>query len=139
MILPSGLAIDSPGCDIGEAFFGKEVLLIDTQTEKATLTRSPLLPNRHRGENGLWFARSGPRNRQVSPALLVDELMLWAIAHKTPVLWHNPWAEKPLDPNLWQGLQMVPDMNASPPRMQHRDGKQAYGIFHLCQDWPDNG
>ena len=81
-------------------------------------------------ENGLWFARSGPRNRQVSAVLLVDELMPWAIAHKTPVLWHNPWAQKPLVLNLWQGPQMLPNMNSLPPRMQYRDGKQVYEIFH---------
>lgn len=133
------LAIDSFGSGVGEVLFGKEVLLIDTQTEKATLTRSPLLPGRPYSENGLWFARRGPQNRQVSAVLLVDELMPWAIAHKTPVLWHNPWAEKPLDPVLWQGPQMILDMNASPPQMRYRDGKQAYEIFHLCPDWPDNG
>ena len=132
------LAIDSFGSGVGEVLFGKEVLLIDTQSEKATLTRSPLLPNRHRSENGLWFARRGPRNRQVSAVLLVDELMPWTIANKTPVLWHNPWAEKPLDPDLWQGPQMLPDMNASPPQMRCRDGKQAFELLHLSPDWPDD-
>lgn len=137
VIAVDALAIDSFGRDVGEVLFGKEVVLIDTQTEKVTLTRSPLLPNRHRSENGLWFARSGPRNRQVSAVLLVDELMPWAITHKTPVLWHNPWAEKPLDHDLWQGPQMIPDMSASPPQMRYREGKEAYEIFHLHPDWPD--
>lgn len=131
------LAIDSFGSDVGEVLFGKEVALIDMRSEKVTLTRSPLLPNRPRSENGFWFGRRGPRNQQVSAVLLVDELMPWAIAHKTPVLWHNPWAEKPLDPALRRGPQMVPDMNASPPRMQLRDGEQAHEIFHLSPDWPD--
>lgn len=132
------LAIDSLGCNIGEALFGKEVALFDTQSEEVTLTRSPLLPNRPRSENGLWFGRNGPRNQQVSAVLLVDELMPWAIAHKTPVLWHNPWADKPLDPALWRGPQMVPDMNVSSPHMQLRDGEQAHEIFHLPPDWPDS-
>lgn len=131
------LAIDSFGSNAGEVFFGKEIALIDTRSEKVTLTRSPLLPNRPRSENGLWFGRRGPRNQQVSAVLLVDELMPWAIAHKTPILWHNPWAEKPLDPVLWRGPQMVPDMNVSPPRMQFKEGEQAHEIFHLPPDWPD--
>jgi len=131
------LAIDSFLSGVGEILFGKEVLLIDTQSDKTTLTRSPLLPNRPHNENGLWFARRGPRNRQVSAVLLVDELMPWAVAHKTPILWHNPWAEKPLDPNLWQGPQMAPDMNASPPQMRFRDGKQAFEILQLSPNWPN--
>jgi hypothetical protein len=118
------LAIDSLGCDIGEVLFGKEIGLFDTDNEEVTLTRSPLLPNRPRSENGLWFARRGPRNQQVSAVLLVDELMPWAIAHKTPMLWHNPWAEKPLNPDLWQGPQMIPDMSATHPQMQFREGKR---------------
>ena len=139
MLFPDNpLAIDSLGCDIGEVLFGKEVALFDTQSEEVTLTRSPLLPNRPRIENGLWFARRGPRNQQVSAVLLVDELMPWAIAHKTPILWHNPWAEKPLDHELWQGPQMKPDMSASPPQMRYREGKEAFEIFHLHLDWPDN-
>jgi hypothetical protein len=138
MIAVDVLAIDSFGRDVGEVLFGKEVVLIDTQSEKVTLTRSPLLPNRHRSENGLWFARRGLRNRQISAVLLVDELMPWAIAHKTPLLWHNPWAEKPLDSSLWQGPQMLPDMNASPPQMRYRDGKQAFEFLHLSPDWPND-
>jgi hypothetical protein len=131
------LAIDSFGSNIGEVLFGKEVVLIDTQSEKTTLTRSPLLPNRPRSENGLWFDRRGQRNQQISAVLLVNDLLPWEIAHKTPVLWHNPWAEKPLDPGLWQGPQMLPDMNASPPYMQYREGKQGDEIFRLPPDWPD--
>lgn len=126
------LAIDSFGSDAGEVLFGKEVALIDMRSEKVTLTRSPLLPNRPRSENGFWFGRKGPRNQQVSAVLLVDELMPWAIAHKTPVLWHNPWAERPLAPNLWQGLQMIPDMEASSSQMRPKNGNQAFEIFSFA-------
>ena len=132
------LARDSFASDVGDILFGKQVVLIDTQKERSTLTRSPLLPNRHRNENGLWLARRGPRNRQVSAVLLVDELMPWSIAHKTPVIWHNPWAEKPLDPDLWQGPQMIANMEASPPQMQLRDGKKAWEVFQLAPEWPDD-
>lgn len=131
------LAIDSLGTDIGEILFGREIALFNTLTEEITLARSPLLPNRPYSEKGLWFSQEGPRNQQASAVLLVNELMPWSIAHKTPILWHNPWAEKSLDPALWQGPQIVPDMNASPPYMQLRDGKQAHEIFHLPSDWPD--
>lgn len=132
------LALDSLGTNIGETLFGKEVALWDTLTDEITLTRAPLLPDRPRIENGLWFARRGPRNQQISAVLLANELMPWSIASKTPVLWHNPYAEKPINPNLWQGPQMIPDMDASPPQMQYRNGKEAYEMFHLSSTWQEN-
>jgi hypothetical protein len=126
------LAIDSLGCDIGEVLFGKEVILLDRESKEAKLTRSPFLPDRPSQENGLWVSRSGPRNQRVSAVLLVDELMPWSAARKTPVLWHNPWADKPLRPDIWLGPQMIPDMSGS--RMRYQEGKQAWEILHLDPD-----
>jgi len=125
------LAIDSFGTDIGEILFGKEVILFDRQLEDFSLTRSPLLPDRPSEENGFCRARKRARNQQVSALLLVEDLMPWSVARKTPVLWHNPWAERPLDPNIWQGPQMIPDMDAPEPYMQERVGKKGHEIFHL--------
>jgi len=125
------LATDSFGTDIGEILFGKEVILFDRQSEDFSLTRSPLLPDRPSEENGFWRARKRARNRQVSAVLLVDELMPWSVTRKTPVLWHNPWAEKPLDSNIWQGPQMIPNMDVPEPYMQERAGKKGHEIFHL--------
>ncbi len=125
------LATDSFGTDMGEILFGKEVILFDRQSEDVTLTRSPLLSDRPSEENGFWRARKRARNQQVSAVLLVEELMPWSIAHKTPVLWHNPWAERPLDPNIWEGPQMIPNTDISEPYMQERAGKRGHEIFHL--------
>ena len=125
------LAKDSLYCGIDEVLFGQEVALIDKQSGEAVMTRSPLLPDRPTEENGFWSARRGPRNQQVSAVLLVNELMPWSIARKTPVLWHNPCAVKPLDPNLWQGPQMILDLTAPEPYWQARVGKEAQEIFHL--------
>jgi len=127
------LAINSLGCDIEEILFGQEVALLDRQLGEVTMTRSPLLRDRPSEENGFWLARRGPRNQRVSALLLVDELMPWSVARKTPVLWHNPWAEKPLDPNIWLGPQMIP-VDAPELRMQERTGKQSYEIFQLYQE-----
>jgi len=125
------LATDSFGTDIGEILFGKEVILFDRQSEDFSLTRSPLLPDRPSEENGFWRARKRARNQQVSALLLVEDLMPWSVARKTPVLWHNPWAERPLDPNIWQGPQMIPNMDTPEPYMQERTGKKGHEIFHL--------
>ena len=131
VIAIDALAINSLDCDVEEVLFGQEVALFDKQSGEITITRSPLLPDRPTQENGFWFARRGPRNRHVSALLLVDELMPWSVVSKTPVLWHNPWAEKPLDPNIWQGPQMIPNMDTPEPYMQERTGKKGHEIFHL--------
>ncbi len=125
------LATDSFGSDIGEILFGQEVALFHKQSGEITMTRSPLLPDRPSKENGFWRARKRARNQQVSAILLIEELMPWSVAHKTPVLWHNPWAEKPLDPGIWQGPQMIPNMDALEPYMQGKAGKEGYEIFSL--------
>lgn len=125
------LATDSFGTDMGEILFGKEVILFDRQTEDFSMTRSPLLPDRPSEENGFWRARNRARNQQVSAVLLVEDLMPWSIAHKTPVIWHNPWADRPLDPDIWQGPQMIANTDAPEPYMQERAGKKGYEIFHL--------
>jgi len=138
--LPYIIAVDMVaayafGCDIGRALFGQEVFLIDTRSEEMTVTRSPLLPDRPSEENGLWFARRGPRNQQVSAILLVNGLMPWSLVSDTPLLWHNPYATKPLDPDLWQGPQMIADMATL--QMRRREGKEAWEILHLDPDWPN--
>ncbi len=125
------LAINSLYCNIEEILFGQEVALFDKQSGEITMTRSPLLPDRPLQENGFWLARRGPRNQHVSAVLLVDELMPWSVAGKTPILWHNPWAEKPLNPHIWQGPQMILNMDKLEPYMQERAGKKGHEIFHL--------
>lgn len=102
------LALDSVGRDLNEVFFGQDLVLIDPNSGLMTQTRSPFHPGRPSRENGFWIGQGGRlRNQQVSAVLFVDGLMPWSFAHKTPVLWHNPWAQKPLDRNIWQGPQFI--------------------------------
>jgi len=102
------LALDSMGCDLNEVFFGQDLILIDPNSDVMTQTRSPFHPGRPSRENGFWVGQGERlRNQQVSAVLLVNELMPWSFARQTPVLWHNPWAEKPLDPKVWQGPQYI--------------------------------
>jgi hypothetical protein len=110
------LALDSLLCDIDDVLLGQEIALYNKQTGgELTLTRSPFLCDRPFSENGFWLARKGARNKHVSAVLLVNELMPWSIVQHPPIpeLWHNPWAEKPLDLNIWQGPQMVFDEDSS--------------------------
>ncbi len=102
------LSLDSIGCDIDEVFFGQEIVLIDPGSGTMTQTRSPFRLKRPSRENGFWIGQERKlRNQQVSAVLLIDELMPWSFARKTSLLWHNPWAEKPLHLDVWQGPQMV--------------------------------
>jgi hypothetical protein len=120
-----------------EVFLGKEILLIDPQTgESRGVTRSPLIQGRSADEDGLWFGRPArPRNKQVSAVLLVDELMPWSIAKWTPLLWHNPWAQYPLNPDLWQGPQIL--INRKGQIQEERDGKTGKELLKLPSDWSD--
>lgn len=128
------LATDSLGCDINEVFFGKENFFLDKQSREITMIRSPQLPDRDSNENGLWIGRKGPRMEHVSAVLLVDELMPWSVAHQNPILWHNPYATKPLKLDIWQGLQMTFDQYSL--KAQSLKGREIWNILHLWQGWP---
>lgn len=129
------LALDSLGCDLDEVFFGKEVVLFNKKTEKVTITRSPLLLDRPYGENGFWLARRRWRNTHVSAVLLVNGLWPLSIAHESPILWHNPRAANPLNPDIWQGPQKILDPKTS--RWNFREGMNAWEILCLPQAWPN--
>jgi hypothetical protein len=120
-----------------EALLGKEVLLIDPQTgESKGVTRAPLVQGRSADEDGIWFGRrAGPKNQQVSAVLLIDELMPWSIAKWTPLLWHNPWAQYPLNPDLWQGPQIL--INRAGQIQEEREGKTGRELLKLTSDWSE--
>ena len=131
------LALNAIGYDHDEIFFGQDVVLVNLESDEAFSTRSPLLPNRPYDENGFWLARRGPRNQQVSAVLLIDGLMPWSPAHKTPILWHNPWAEKPLSPDIWQGPQMLRDpANMVSVQWSLKNGKKGGELLQLSPNWP---
>jgi len=108
------LALNSIGRDLNEVFFGQDIVLIDPESGATMQTRSPFHPKRPSREDGFWIGQGRRlRNKQVSAVLLIDELMPWSFTRKTSLLWHNPWAEKPLNLEVWQGPQMVLDENRS--------------------------
>ena len=121
--------------DMEEVFFGKELVELDRQTGQVRLIRAPFAQGRSKDEDGLWFGRSGVRNRQVSAVLLVDALWPLAIARRTPILWHNPWAQHPLRPDIWQGPQKLFDLKTA--CRQDLTGKQGWALLHLHPNWPN--
>jgi hypothetical protein len=82
-----------------------------------------------------WSGPNGPQNQRVSAVLVARHLNPWSPAWKTPILWHNPWAAKPLSPQVWQGPQMIYDPRNS--NMELREGKDAYEMLGLCPGWPE--
>ncbi len=71
----------------------------------------------------------------VSAVLVVSGLVPRAVANETPVLWHNPWAEKPLNRSLWQGPQRArEDMETD--IWSSIDGKTGAELFRLHAEWP---
>lgn len=86
------------------------------------------------GDDRLWFDDIG-RSQRVSAVLFVSGLGYWNIARTPPVLWHNPWADYPLDRNLWQGPQVVLDKKSM--KMQLIGGKDVSELLQLLPDWPN--
>jgi len=85
-------------------------------------------------EDGLWSQERGKKQR-VSAVLFISGLRYTNIARSTPILWHNPWAEYPLDNVLWQGPQMVYDTQNK--IAQLKEGRTIWEMLHLHPDWPN--
>ncbi len=136
IIALNALAMKAMYVDMEEVLFGKELVELDRQTGQIRLVRAPFAQGRSRNEDGFWFGRLGVRNRQVSAVLLVDALWPLALARKTPVLWHNPWAQHPLRLDIWQGPQKLFDLKTA--CRQDLPGKQGWELLQLNPNWPSN-
>lgn len=88
--------------------------------------------------DGFWMGRSGPQNRSVSAVLVTSLLEPFRCAIAQPVLWHNPWARRILNPELWSGPQIQLDLiNEEMYRDLIRcDGQPAHKLLELDSDWP---
>ena len=63
------------------------------------------------GEGAAFLDPQGrPTNTRVSAVLVAYAIKSTNLAvSETPVLWHNPWAQKPLESEIWQGPQVSVD------------------------------
>jgi len=137
IIALNALAMKAIGANMEEVFFGKELVELDPQSGQIRLIRAPFAQGRSMDEDGLWFGRRlGVRNQQVSAVLLVDALWPLALAHRTPILWHNPWALHPLRPDIWQGPQKLFDLKLA--CRQDLTGKQGWELLQLSSNWPND-
>jgi len=136
IIALNALAMKAIWANIEEVFFGKELAELDLQSGQIRLTRAPFAQGRSKDEDGLWFGRSGVRNRQVSAVLVVDALWPLSIARRTPILWHNPWAQHPLRSDIWQGPQKLFDLKTA--CWQDLIGKEGWELLQLNSNWPND-
>lgn len=117
--------------DVADALFGNRQIVIDRNTGKCWMDRDPhnaaLKPP---GRNG--------KNTRVSGLIIVNELFPWTIAQKTPELWHNPWADKPLPSEFWQ-LWQLPQwiLNKERGIYEKKDGKGMPELLGLSPNWPE--
>jgi len=83
--------------------------------------------------NGAWYSLGGPRNQRVSAVLIADNLSSWSIAKVTPIIWHNPWANRPLTSDTFLLPQLFPGENN---QLVKRKGKNGREFLGLDPNWP---
>ncbi|MCL4552739.1 MAG: hypothetical protein M1305_04205 [Candidatus Marsarchaeota archaeon] len=92
-------------------------------------------------QNGFWQPRGNSTNSSVSAVLTISDLHSGNLAakEKTPVLWHNPWAAKPLPPDIWNGPQCFTEMQKGVfcTISRHREGKEAWQILGISPRFPE--
>ena len=123
--LPFVIAVDSldmslEDYDIMQALFGTLQYHINLQTKKHWVSRQP---------DGFWYGPPGPQNRRVSAVLIAVNLTPWTVTRQDPVIWHNPFAKRPLDPRVWKGPQVVPNWETS--RMEPIEGLSSFELLNL--------
>ncbi len=88
-----------------------------------------------RKRDGLLMGAKGQKYARISAVLFVSGLAPETVARRTPILWHNPWANKPLNPKVWEGTQRTLNLNSS--EWEERHGKPVWEIFGLSPTWPE--
>ena len=76
-------------------------------------------------------------NRHVSAVLFVAGLAPETFNQRTPIIWHNPWAANPVDPNIWRGPHARLDLVGT--IIEEIDGLEAWEILGLNPRWPSEG
>jgi hypothetical protein len=74
------------------------------------------------------------RNALVSGVLIANNLIPTTIGIETPLLIHNPWADKPISPGAWRLPQKTIDLSTG--KINNHDGLQARSILGIPEPWP---
>lgn len=87
-----------------------------------------------RKHNGVWRGPRGPQNTRVSGVMTFAYLAQRNIPKVNPILWHNPWAKRPLNPDIWPLPQRIVNKQTGIPEL--KEGKRVVEVFNLQEKWP---
>ena len=113
---------------IVDALYGDEAVQFGHDANGEVVTRDIRHPN------GFWRGPDGARNRRVSAILIGRNITPWTVTERAPVLWHHPFANRPLDtelvyPSQRLDLQQSLIVEAEGTRSMHQ-------FFDLEPEWP---
>jgi len=103
-----------------DALFGQEVWNLDFETDTTSISRQP---------NGAWFGPGGPQKKRVSCICAFWRLRPENMYLVNPVIWHHPFANNPLNPNLISLTQQIP--NNSKGYYELREGVHPITLLQL--------
>jgi hypothetical protein len=126
IIAVNTLSIHVDNIDIMGALFGKESYIVQIDGS------DDYEPKFMREPDGAWCGPKGPQNTRVSAVLIAPGIMPWTVAVRTPVVYHNPWAQFPCQGELAQLTRSIPNSEC----METTSGLQGKDIFMLEEEWP---
>ena len=87
----------------------------------------------HRRRNTLW---SRKHNTRVSGVLIMDKADPWLFWERTPELWINPWAAKPLDKTFFEGRITIREADRASDQLVPREEANFAALLGLDrQHW----
>ncbi|HET8888932.1 MAG TPA: hypothetical protein VFQ41_08515 [Candidatus Angelobacter sp.] len=114
--------------DILDGLFGERIVELRRGPQGTSQRRIS------RAANGAWRGKNEPRNAIVSGVLIANNLIPTTIGIQTPLLIHNPWAEKPISPGVWRLPQKTVDLATG--QIVSHQGSQAREILGIPAPWP---
>lgn len=115
--------------DVLDALFGREALLLEWKEESSLPAQKPF-----RHPDGFWGTQTSPQNRHVSAVIISSGINPWNMRVEEPFLLHNPWADKPLSPELWPLRQYMTSQSGVLREVDGTTSVQA--LLDLTHDWP---
>ncbi len=87
--------------DVTDALFGQQTLTLSPETDEVFNSRQ---------SNGAWFGPNGYQKKRMSGIYVFKQLRPMTMhIIKDPVIWHHPYANNPLEPDLINVSQKIPN------------------------------
>lgn len=103
-----------------DAVLGQEAWILNKTSSETIETRI---------SNGAWFSGNSIRQTRMSAVCVFHELFPITMHAVNPVVWHHPYAKKPLDSNLLCLSQQIPNMDTN--RYELRDGQHPCSLLGI--------